>query len=147
MNRMLAASPQTATRSLEMRTYEVVPLNDKVGLIEWMSGTETLMKVIEGDETNVSKALNKAKGQYCNFIHGNYIPSYKQSRSRVEGNFAGVQAFLSRATYALHPALFSARCTYCTRPLALSLGHAFQPFHPLSGVRAARFALQRRCFA
>ena len=39
MNGVLARDPAAAARALSLRTYTVTPLNDRVGLLEWMDGT------------------------------------------------------------------------------------------------------------
>jgi len=61
MNRTLAANPQCARRDLSMRTYEVMPLNDQVGLIEWMDGTAPLKSVISKQATEHQKQTKQKK--------------------------------------------------------------------------------------
>jgi len=41
MNKLLVAEPTTKARQLQIRTYKVVPLSQRSGLIEWCEDTQT----------------------------------------------------------------------------------------------------------
>lgn len=59
VNAILSRDGQCASRALSMRTYSVLPLNERVGLIEWMDGTAPLMSLI----TKVAAAPAAARGR------------------------------------------------------------------------------------
>lgn len=47
MNHVLRVDPQCRNRQLSTRTYQVIPMTQEIGLIEWLDGTSTLKSVIE----------------------------------------------------------------------------------------------------
>uniref|UniRef100_A0A2C9KDN9 PI3K/PI4K catalytic domain-containing protein n=1 Tax=Biomphalaria glabrata TaxID=6526 RepID=A0A2C9KDN9_BIOGL len=42
VNQLLASAPETQERKLNVRTYKVVPLSQKCGLLQWCEGTQPL---------------------------------------------------------------------------------------------------------
>ena len=46
INRLLRADARSRTRSLRIRTYTVLPLNEECGLIEWVQNTDTLRSLL-----------------------------------------------------------------------------------------------------
>ena len=46
MNRALGEHAPAAARGLALGTYEVMPLSEGVGLIEWVADTDTLKRLI-----------------------------------------------------------------------------------------------------
>ena len=47
MNRILLSSPDCAKSFLSLKTFEIVPITKRLGLIEWVSNTEPLRIIIE----------------------------------------------------------------------------------------------------
>ena len=75
MNRALLAHAPAASRGLGMSTYQVMPLSEHVGLIEWVDGTDTLRRLITGQaNTDHEKRIHKA------------VDKRYQSSSEVESN-------------------------------------------------------------
>lgn len=79
MNGVLAASPQCAARGLSMRTYAVVPLNDSVGVIEWMDGTRPLKGMIEQRFHSLRGCRGKCE---CQATAGNKYAEFYNQRGR-----------------------------------------------------------------
>ena len=52
MNKMLLAEPNTKARRLQIRTYKVVPLSQRSGIIEWCENTQTFGDYLVGSQTN-----------------------------------------------------------------------------------------------
>ncbi|CAL8101166.1 unnamed protein product [Calicophoron daubneyi] len=46
INKFLIKNPETRRRALQIRTYAVIPLSEKGGLIEWVSNTEPFRAII-----------------------------------------------------------------------------------------------------
>lgn len=58
MNDLLQSDPQCARRKLNLRTYQVVPMTKKVGILEWVNDTVPLKALIEQEiarEQNVPR--------------------------------------------------------------------------------------------
>ncbi|GMF30671.1 unnamed protein product [Phytophthora lilii] len=47
MNQILAADPRCRDQRLSLTTYNVVPMTQEIGILEWVDGTSTLKGVIE----------------------------------------------------------------------------------------------------
>lgn len=47
MNEILSNDPAAAKRRLAIKTYQVVPMTTKVGIIEWIENTKPLKEIIE----------------------------------------------------------------------------------------------------
>ena len=95
MNRMLTSNPQCASRGLCMRTYEVMPLNDRLGLIEWMDRTAPLKTVIAQQTTR--DAMNRAQAAYHkNYKEGTeYLPKFRSTpAATIERELNAAQACL-----------------------------------------------------
>lgn len=61
INSVLAADGQCAARGLGMRTYAVLPLNDRVGLIEWVNGTNTLQGLIKRTDRAAASVVGRGR--------------------------------------------------------------------------------------
>ncbi|ODN04229.1 Serine-protein kinase ATM [Orchesella cincta] len=51
INKLLQAEPKTRARQLHIRTYKVIPLSQRTGLIEWVENTQTLGDYLVGPTT------------------------------------------------------------------------------------------------
>ncbi|KAG1708186.1 hypothetical protein DVH05_024868 [Phytophthora capsici] len=47
MNQILEADPRCRDRNLSLVTYDVIPMTQEIGILEWVGGTSTLKGVIE----------------------------------------------------------------------------------------------------
>lgn len=48
MNKLLQVEPMTKARRLHIRTYKVIPLSQRTGLIEWVENTQTFGDYLVG---------------------------------------------------------------------------------------------------
>jgi DNA-dependent protein kinase catalytic subunit len=58
MNGILKTDPECAKKSLTMRTYEIVPMTESLGLIEWIPNTAPLKEILD-DQLNRKFAPKK----------------------------------------------------------------------------------------
>lgn len=73
INELLHADSHCYQRNLSIRTYKVVPMTDKVALIEWLNNTRTLKEVIYGSLTDdETKAIGPNRP---NLLYQKYIES------------------------------------------------------------------------
>lgn len=49
MNKIFQKNPKTAKRKLLIQTYNVIPMTNRVGIIEWVENTTPLKKIIEDE--------------------------------------------------------------------------------------------------
>jgi hypothetical protein len=47
MNRIFQSSPECARSNLSLKTFEIVPITKRLGLLEWVSNTEPLRSIID----------------------------------------------------------------------------------------------------
>lgn len=52
MNKLLQVEPVTKARRLHIRTYRVIPLSQRTGLIEWVENTQTLGEYLTGSTSS-----------------------------------------------------------------------------------------------
>ncbi|CAL8069908.1 unnamed protein product [Orchesella dallaii] len=52
INRLLQGEPKTKARQLHIRTYKVIPLSQRTGLIEWVENTQTLGEYLVGNPSD-----------------------------------------------------------------------------------------------
>ena len=55
MNDLFAAHPATAKRRLHIKTYAVVPMTTRVGIIEWIEKTKPLKEILEAEYAKYEK--------------------------------------------------------------------------------------------
>eukprot|EP01087_Luapelamoeba_hula_P000112 TRINITY_DN10064_c0_g1_i1.p1 TRINITY_DN10064_c0_g1~~TRINITY_DN10064_c0_g1_i1.p1 ORF type:complete len:1634 (-),score=246.38 TRINITY_DN10064_c0_g1_i1:51-4931(-) len=55
MNEIFVQNPQCSKRRLAIKTYQVVPMTPKVGIIEWLENTRPLKEIIEEEIARDSK--------------------------------------------------------------------------------------------
>lgn len=48
MNKLLQVEPMTKARRLHIRTYKVIPLSQRTGVIEWVENTQTFGDYLVG---------------------------------------------------------------------------------------------------
>uniref|UniRef100_A0A183ABV4 Serine/threonine-protein kinase ATR n=1 Tax=Echinostoma caproni TaxID=27848 RepID=A0A183ABV4_9TREM len=60
INKFLAKNPETRRRALQIRTYAVIPLSEKGGLIEWVSNTEPFRTIITRLYNEAGRPINWA---------------------------------------------------------------------------------------
>ena len=64
VNQLLQSDPSTSKRRLCVRTYKVVPLSQRSGVVEWCEGTCPLGEYLVG---TVPKYINGAHNRYRPF--------------------------------------------------------------------------------
>ena len=99
MNRALLAHAPAASRGLGMSTYQVMPLSEHVGLIEWVDGTDTLKRLITGQansdyERRVGKPYPKAGSEVESAAAKKYMQIYDPDGSA--DRYMGKNRTLSR---------------------------------------------------
>ena len=52
MNKLLQSDPSTSKRKLCVRTYKVIPLSQRSGVVEWCEGTCPLGQYLVGDKAS-----------------------------------------------------------------------------------------------
>lgn len=49
INKLLQNEPKTKSKRLQVRTYKVVPLSQRTGVLEWCENTQTFGDYLTGD--------------------------------------------------------------------------------------------------
>ena len=57
MNEIFSSDPACRSRRLKMVTYEIVPLTDSLGLLEWVPNAEPLKEFMQGSMTDGDKKI------------------------------------------------------------------------------------------
>ncbi|KAK7881229.1 hypothetical protein WMY93_029638 [Mugilogobius chulae] len=112
MNIVLSHDTACTHRGLQLRTYQVIPINTRIGLIEWMENTCTLKDFLTNTLTDTEKkSATRPNEAYNEFLLGigqkysknqsNLILFYnlayrKASRSDVVKNFQNVLQLVPR---------------------------------------------------
>ena len=71
INDLLKSDPRCYQRNLTIKTYQVIPMTNKLALIEWLADTKTLQSIIyeaKTDEENKLWDLNNPRQLYQGFI-------------------------------------------------------------------------------
>lgn len=66
MNRLLQVETKTRIRRLHIRTYKVIPLSQRTGVIEWVENTQTLGDYLVGSQ--------KEPGAHTRYRPNDYKP-------------------------------------------------------------------------
>lgn len=66
MNIVLSHDTACTHRALQLRTYQVIPINTRIGLIEWMENTCTLKDFLIGTMTDKEQQLAKSPAEAYN---------------------------------------------------------------------------------
>ncbi|KAI8145657.1 hypothetical protein BJV82DRAFT_554475 [Fennellomyces sp. T-0311] len=102
MNELLQNDPYCARHKVNIRTYKVIPMTTKVGMIEWVPDTEPLQvslnSIAEGERTIRNGGLqygsyigkNKRKGDN----HG-HLTSYTLPRDEIVSTFESISSRIS----------------------------------------------------
>ncbi|XP_061821672.2 DNA-dependent protein kinase catalytic subunit isoform X1 [Nerophis lumbriciformis] len=77
MNLLLSRDAACARRGLQLRTYQVIPINTRIGLIEWMENTCTLKDFLSATMTE-NESL-KAAGSVD--VYNKWLSTFKPSKS------------------------------------------------------------------
>ncbi|XP_059183485.1 DNA-dependent protein kinase catalytic subunit [Centropristis striata] len=137
MNILLSHDASCTHRGMKLRTYQVIPITTRIGLIEWMENTTTLKEFLYGTMTDVEQQ-RAARGveDYNKWIQGfapksNVIVQYnvsyqKAKRAEAVNNFSKVLQHVPADL------LKRAFLKMCTSPEAfLSLRSHFSSSHAL----------------
>jgi len=63
INSVLARDEEAAKRTLEMRTYKVMPLSQRSGIIEWCENTQPIGLYLVGEKGRCSGAHQRFRSQ------------------------------------------------------------------------------------
>ncbi|XP_034562055.1 DNA-dependent protein kinase catalytic subunit [Notolabrus celidotus] len=106
MNILLSHDAACTHRGLQLRTYQVIPINSRIGLIEWMENTCTLKEFLHN--TMTVEEQKRASGSVKNYQEwltsfapkariaaAMYPPAYKKAkRAETVNNFLKVMQYL-----------------------------------------------------
>uniref|UniRef100_A0A3Q2ZLZ6 DNA-dependent protein kinase catalytic subunit n=1 Tax=Kryptolebias marmoratus TaxID=37003 RepID=A0A3Q2ZLZ6_KRYMA len=84
MNILLSHDTTCTNRGLQLRTYQVIPISTRIGLIEWMENTCTLKDFLYNTMTDEEQ--QRARGYTC------FLPKCEQIDFRSEFSFAVLKA-------------------------------------------------------
>lgn len=87
MNVCLQRDPKCAKRMFNIRTYQVVPMTTRVGVLEWVSGTIPLKAVIDTQAKKADQDLREPASEYSQWIIKN---SGLKEDSMLPTHFLGV---------------------------------------------------------
>ncbi|KAL9956083.1 hypothetical protein ACROYT_G037506 [Oculina patagonica] len=76
MNDVMADDPACSQRGLRLRTYQVIPMTPRVGLIEWMNNTKPFKEVLQNAMTKNEHEHYVGKNGPA-FCHRNWIAKFK----------------------------------------------------------------------
>uniref|UniRef100_A0A3B3VB26 DNA-dependent protein kinase catalytic subunit n=1 Tax=Poecilia latipinna TaxID=48699 RepID=A0A3B3VB26_9TELE len=89
MNIVLSHDTSCTRRGLQLRTYQVIPITTRIGLIEWMENTctlkEFLYNTMMGDEQQKVQRYS-----VCSITNMNFLFTRKAKRDNAVGNFLKV---------------------------------------------------------
>jgi len=108
MNVILAKDPDCNSKALMLKTYQVIPLTARVGLIEWVDNSiplkELIASVYTDKERNFLEKADHPHQKYAQFIRSysssndiisQYLNVFKKaSYSEVVKSFTGIQALI-----------------------------------------------------
>ncbi|XP_061661173.1 DNA-dependent protein kinase catalytic subunit isoform X2 [Syngnathoides biaculeatus] len=77
MNILLSRDAACARRGLQLRTYQVVPINTRIGLIEWLENTCTLKEFLSATMTE-EESLRAAR---CADIYNDWLSTFSRKRA------------------------------------------------------------------
>uniref|UniRef100_A0A8C9Y6S2 DNA-dependent protein kinase catalytic subunit n=1 Tax=Sander lucioperca TaxID=283035 RepID=A0A8C9Y6S2_SANLU len=87
MNILLSHDAACTHRGMQLRTYQVIPITTRIGLIEWMENTCTLKEFLYSTMTEEEK---QRAGRYRTFHSNNLVSPLKAKRSETVNNFSKV---------------------------------------------------------
>lgn len=79
INNLLKSDSKCYQRNLSIKTYQVVPMNSKLALIEWLPDTKPLKVILEND------SVTKAQNAFAEFINGINKNDSKRTHSEIYG--------------------------------------------------------------
>lgn len=142
MNQIMAQDPVCRPKRFKLRTYQVVPMTPRVGLIEWMTGTTTLKDFLNKAKTPEEQKFSESqKGPRARHLHqipnnagktaqARYMWVYKNlSASDIETSHKNNEALipwdLSRRAYlqmsSSPEAYFTLRCNFAVSHALISI--------------------------
>ncbi|KAM8822809.1 DNA-dependent protein kinase catalytic subunit isoform 1-T1 [Spinachia spinachia] len=77
MNIMLSHDAACTHRGMQLRTYQVIPITTRIGLIEWMENTCTLKVFLNGAMTDEERESAGRPAEY----HNNWLQKYAPSKN------------------------------------------------------------------
>uniref|UniRef100_A0A3Q2XVH6 DNA-dependent protein kinase catalytic subunit n=1 Tax=Hippocampus comes TaxID=109280 RepID=A0A3Q2XVH6_HIPCM len=81
MNILLSHDAACARRGLQLRTYQVIPINTRIGLIEWMENTCTLKEFLAAAMTE-EESLRAAR-YTCPDIYNKWLSTFSPKKKKI----------------------------------------------------------------
>ncbi|XP_065059919.1 DNA-dependent protein kinase catalytic subunit-like isoform X2 [Rhopilema esculentum] len=106
MNGILADDPACNSRSLKLKTYQVIPLTSRIGIIEWMENTVALRDLLSGTGSDSKQTFSNARTKYhemirrfssgskINDLATQYINAYMKPVPDISKEFEKIETFL-----------------------------------------------------
>lgn len=104
MNEAMAADPECAQRKLNLRTYQVMPMTDRIGMIEWVDNTivlKTMMLELGADDPNKNRLRGGEKAVAAGGGRGS---SSSRGAGKSGGGSSGLKGGGRGATTTVSPA-------------------------------------------
>ncbi|XP_069007483.1 DNA-dependent protein kinase catalytic subunit [Embiotoca jacksoni] len=89
MNILLSHDTSCTNRGLQLRTYQVIPITTRIGLIEWMENTSTLKEFVYNTMTEEEQERAKS----CALVYQNWLSTFKPPKSSMDGVPLYAQAY------------------------------------------------------
>jgi len=87
MNQIFKRDPHTSKRKLRIHTYKVIPMTNRVGIIEWIENTRPLKAIIEEE---ISKEVGGKPVDILSInaasIHSNWVKSFFTGKNGSVGD-------------------------------------------------------------
>ncbi|KAG7524628.1 DNA-dependent protein kinase catalytic subunit [Solea senegalensis] len=84
MNILLSHDAACTRRGLQLRTYQVIPINTRIGLIEWMENTTTLKEFLNSTMTDDEQQSAKR----CLEVYNTWLSTFEPQKGVVSYSFA-----------------------------------------------------------
>ncbi|XP_077553857.1 DNA-dependent protein kinase catalytic subunit-like isoform X3 [Haemaphysalis longicornis] len=134
MNDLLREDPVCRTRHLHLVTYGVVPLTDRVGLIQWLDNTVVLEEFLgRGLSSEELADIQKVEGSYKLQTYEHYMDAYKMPSCQQAATARYHSCLRPSSRQALRQALlglsscpeafFALRSRFVASHAALSIAH------------------------
>ncbi|KAM4606662.1 DNA-dependent protein kinase catalytic subunit [Polymixia lowei] len=82
MNILLGHDTACTHRSLQLRTYQVIPITTRIGLIEWMENTCTLKDLLSSTMTEEEQKMVKRTFEMYNAWISKFVPAKMQGNTK-----------------------------------------------------------------
>eukprot|EP01147_Barroeca_monosierra_P002859 gene2859-5695_t len=84
MNQALASNPACRQRRLSLRTYSVIPMTTRIGILEWVANTRVLKEMIDAGMTDVERNLAAKSKINPMILFQQFVKRFSSSTSPVD---------------------------------------------------------------